>query len=118
VRGALLSPAALEEFRRRVVKRIADQNRQKAPDAKRMAELEAQVGNLADAIMSGALKASPALASRLAAAEAELSGLRARAVPREVVKLDRVIPRISPSHEIFFDKRHINQCRPINKLLI
>jgi site-specific DNA recombinase len=95
VRRALLSPAALEEFRRRVVKRIADQNRrQKAPDAKRMAELKAQVGNLADAIMSGALKASPALASRLAAAEAELSGLRAQAVPREVVKLDRVIPRI------------------------
>jgi site-specific DNA recombinase len=94
VRTALLSPAALEEFRRRVVKRIAEQNRQKAPDAKRVAELEAQVGNLADAIMSGALKASPALASRLAAAEAELAGLRAQAVPREVARLDKVIPRI------------------------
>jgi hypothetical protein len=26
--------------------------------------------------------------------------------------------KISPSHEIFFDKRHIKQYRPINNLLI
>ncbi len=94
VRTALLSPASLEEFRRRIVKRLADQNRQKAPDAKRLAELETQVGNLVDAISSGALKSSPALAARLAAAEAELEGLRRQAIPREVIKLDRAIPRI------------------------
>ena len=84
---------ALEEFRRRVVKRMTEQNRQKAPDAKRIAELEAQVGNLADAIAFGALRASPALASRLSAAEVELEGLRKQAEPREVTKLDRIIPR-------------------------
>jgi F0F1-type ATP synthase membrane subunit b/b' len=66
----------------------------KAPDAKRIAELKAQVGNLADAIASGALKSSPALASRLAAAEAELSTMLAEAAPRELTKLDRVIPRL------------------------
>jgi site-specific DNA recombinase len=94
IRTHLLSPEALAEFRRRVVKRIADEQRQKAPDGKRMAELEMQVGNLADAVMSGALKSSPALASRLAEAESELEALRRQAIPREVVKLDRVIPRI------------------------
>jgi site-specific DNA recombinase len=94
VRSALLSPAALEEFRRRIIKRLADQNRQKAPDLNRVAELETQVCNLVNAIAGGALKSSPALAARLEAAELELAGLRKLAEPREVTKLDRVIPRL------------------------
>jgi len=65
-RSALLSRATLEEFRGRVVKRVADQNRVKAPDGKRVAELEGQVGNLADAIASGALRASPAFREMIA----------------------------------------------------
>ena len=94
VKAALLSPQALEEFRRRIVKRLAEQNRQKAPDAQRMAELEAQIGNLVDAITSGVLKSSPALAARLESAETELAGMRKVAAPQETTKLDRVIPRI------------------------
>jgi hypothetical protein len=117
VRSALLSPAALEEFRRRVVKRVADQNRMKAPDGKRVAELEGQVENLADAIASGALRASPALASRLTAAEAELAKLRQQAQPREVTKLDRIIPGIDDAfRELVADlpnaiKRDVDRAR-------
>jgi hypothetical protein len=59
-----------------------------------VAELEAQVRNLAEAIAAGALRSSPALASRLAAAETELAAMRVQAVPREVSKLDGVNPRI------------------------
>lgn len=94
IRAHLLSPEAIAEFRRRVTKRIAEQNRQPAPDAKRIAELETQVSNLVDAISSGGLMSSPAIGARLAAAEAELAGMRQDAIPREAVKLDRIIPRI------------------------
>jgi site-specific DNA recombinase len=117
VRTALLSPASLEEFRRRIIKRIADQNRQKAPDAKRMAELEAEVNNLVDAITRGALKSSPALAGRLSMVESELEVLRKQAMPREVIKLDRVIPRLDDSFQQLVDdlpnaiKRDIDRAR-------
>jgi hypothetical protein len=94
VREQLLSPAAIKEFRARLIKRIAERNRPAPTNAKRIAELEAQVGNLADAIASGALKSSPALAARLASAEAELERLRQDATPRETIKVDRLIPKI------------------------
>jgi site-specific DNA recombinase len=117
VRNALLSPAALEEFRRRIVKRLADQNRQKTPDPKRIAELEAQIGNLVDAIAGGALKSSPALSARLEAAESELALLRKQAAPRELAKLDRVIPRLDDAfRELVADlpnaiKRDVDRAR-------
>ncbi len=52
----------------------------KAPDgAARIAQLKVEIGNIADAIASGALRASPTMASRLAAAEAELERLETAA---------------------------------------
>jgi site-specific DNA recombinase len=103
VRRNLLSPEAMAEFRRRVLKRLAERNRQPAADPRRIAELEAQIGNLADAIASGALRSSPALASRLASAEADLAALKAHAVPRDAAKLDRVIPRIDDDFRALVD---------------
>ena len=117
VRRELLSPEAIAEFRRRVMKRLADEDRRPAPSAARIAELEGQVGNLADAIATGALKSSPALAARLEAAESELTALREQAKPREVKKLDRVIPRIDDAfRELVADlpnaiKRDVDRAR-------
>jgi hypothetical protein len=100
-----------------VVKRVADQNQAKVPDGKRVAELEGQVENLADAIASGALRASPALSLRLTAAEAELAKLRQQAPPREVTKLDLIIPRVDDAfRELVHDlpnaiKRDVDRAR-------
>jgi|HubBroStandDraft_4_1064222.scaffolds.fasta_scaffold02724_5 site-specific DNA recombinase len=99
IRRELLAPEVLAEFKRRVVKRLADAQRAPAVDHKRIAELEDQVANLAEAIATGALKSSPALAGRLSAAEGELERLRAAAVPREESKVARVIPRIAEGFE-------------------
>jgi hypothetical protein len=55
----------------------------------------AEVANLTDAIATGLLRSSPALAGRLTTAEAELGRLREAAVPKEVKDLDRLIPRVA-----------------------
>ena len=56
--------AALGYVSEFVLKRLAEHKRQPAGDAKRIAELEAQVENLTQAIATGALRNSPALANR------------------------------------------------------
>jgi hypothetical protein len=67
--GRSATPEVLAEFKKRVIKRLASEQRAPAVDQKRIAELEDQVANLAEAIATCALKSSPALASRLSAAE-------------------------------------------------
>ena len=98
IQRVLLSPEGIDEFRRRVVKRLADMRRKPSESKFRVADLEREVGNLADAIASGALKASPALGARLAAAEAELEKLRATEAPAEASKVDRLIPRVADDY--------------------
>jgi site-specific DNA recombinase len=78
IRNNLLSPEKLEELRRRVVQKVAAAPKT-IDHAPRIGQLRDQIGNLADAMASGALKASPALAQRLTAAEAELGQLMAQA---------------------------------------
>ena len=78
IKTELLSPERIADIDRRVSQKIAQQP--KAPNSgPRMQELRTQIENLADAIAAGALKASPALAGRLAATEAELAHLAALA---------------------------------------
>ena len=99
IRRELLAPKVLAEFKKRVMKRLTDQQRQVVVDPRRIAELESTVSNLADAIAAGALKCSPALASRLATAESELSRLREAAVPRETANVERLIPRLADAFQ-------------------
>ena len=78
IKADLLSPEKLEDIKRRVAQKIAA--KPKVVDgAPRIAQLRTQIGNLADAVASGALKASPALAERLAGAEVELAQLMTQA---------------------------------------
>jgi hypothetical protein len=117
LRRELLSPEAIAEFRRRVIKRMAEQQRRPAASAARIAALKSQVVNLVEAIATGALKSSPALAARLQAAESELAALRDQETPREVRKVDRVIPRIDEAfRELVADlpnaiKRDVDRAR-------
>ncbi len=62
-----------------------------ADNGKQIGKLKAKVDNLADAIAGGALKSSPALASRLAKAEKELATLEAA---EPAPKAAQMIPKL------------------------
>jgi hypothetical protein len=78
VKRDLLRPEVLEEIRRRLVKAMTGQARRQRPpsSAPRIRTLKAEIANLADAIASGMLRVSPALADRLRNAEDELAVLQ------------------------------------------
>ena len=80
IKVEMRSPTVIME----ICKRVRAALRAKAPKAPdntaRIAKLRAEVDNLADAVASGALRASPTLANRLATAEAELQQLQDAAV--------------------------------------
>jgi site-specific DNA recombinase len=78
IKADLLSPERLEALGRRVAQKVAA-GPKAANTAPRISELRRQIENLAEAIANGALRASPALAERLAAGEAELGRLTAQA---------------------------------------
>jgi site-specific DNA recombinase len=77
IKEDLQDPAVIDEIERRVRAITRQQRQPKADSGKRVAELRREIGNLADAIASGLLKSSPALAQRLQAAEANLARLEA-----------------------------------------
>jgi site-specific DNA recombinase len=93
VKRDLRDPAVIAEVERRYTMAIAARakNSAKLDQSVRIAELERQISNLADAIASGLLRSSPVLAQRLAAAEAELERLKS-----ERQQKARVIARIAP----------------------
>jgi hypothetical protein len=65
----------------------------KADHSARIGELQREVGNLTEAIASGLLKSSPALAKRLTVTESELSRLQAER-DRKLPALGNILPRI------------------------
>jgi hypothetical protein len=87
IKRELLSPAAIEEAQRRVAK-LANR---KVPQGqgKAIARVQHEITNLTDAIASGALRSSPALAARLEAAERDLARLKARESQRRVAPCRR-----------------------------
>jgi hypothetical protein len=96
IRRAMQSQEVIDEICRRY--RAARRNpKSKAPDVTeaRMIELRAQVDNLADAIATGALRNSPALATRLAAAERELAELAESRAPVPLRLDTRVTPLLT-----------------------
>jgi hypothetical protein len=103
IRRELLAPEAIEEFRRRLVKRMAEQNRKPDGRSERLAELEREVANLADAVAQGLLRTSPALAQRMATAEADLAKLRAADVPPQLAKVERILPRVVDGYRELVD---------------
>jgi hypothetical protein len=65
------------------------------PQKNRLTTVEREVANLTDAIASGMLRASPAIADRLAQAEAELARLKAAPPPVKAANLERLIPEVA-----------------------
>lgn len=88
----LRDPAVIAEAERRFAKALAERTRPDPRAAARVAELGHEIENLVGAIAGGLLKASPALAKRLAAAEEELARLQAAQQVRAPV-IARIAPR-------------------------
>ena len=76
IREDLTDPAVIEEFQRRAQAALR-RERPKADHGRRIAQLQAEVANLTDAIASGLLRSSPALAQKLTITEEELARLEA-----------------------------------------
>ncbi len=88
IKRELRSPVVIKEICRRA-RAALNAPKPKAPDsAPRIAQLKAEIGNIADAIASGVLRASPTLANRLSAAEAELKHLETAAQEATAPKAD------------------------------
>lgn len=102
VKRDLLTPGVVEEVRRRLVKSINAPKKAAPSPVARVKALRAEIQNLTDAIAAGMLRASPALADRLARAEAELATLQATpAAP--VVKIDQ-LPALMARYQRLVDE--------------
>lgn len=85
-------PELIAEVERRY-RRALPGRKPKADLGRRATELRQEIENLADAIVGGLLKSSPALARKLATAETELSRLQ---VPRpEKAHVLAMVPRVA-----------------------
>jgi DNA invertase Pin-like site-specific DNA recombinase/Skp family chaperone for outer membrane proteins len=97
IKRDLSSPEIVEHVRKELTRRL----RTPTPtvDARRVKQLEREIDNLVSAVASGALRTSPALAARLAEAEAELAALKA--APPDKAPVERLLPRLD---ELFLAK--------------
>lgn len=94
LRKDLGDPAIVEEVERRVRKAMAERTRLQPEDGgARIEHVRREIGNLTDAIASGVLKSSPAMAQRLAAAETELARLL-KAKASKPLPVTKIAPRI------------------------
>ncbi|MGH6741858.1 MAG: recombinase family protein, partial [Bradyrhizobium sp.] len=76
IKKDLRDEEVVAEIERRFRAALRQSNQPKADYGKRIAELGREIENLADAVASGLLKSSPALATRLQVAEKELARLQ------------------------------------------
>jgi site-specific DNA recombinase len=94
IREELSRPEVVAEARKRIVAALRARKKPSPPSADRIAKLEREVAALVDAIAQGSLRASPALAARLAATEAELDGLRVPVSTADDMMVEHVAPGI------------------------
>ncbi len=88
IKRDLRSPEVIEEIVRRVRAALRARVGKELDYSARIAKLRAEVENLADAVAAGALRRSPSIATRLAAAEGELERLTvAQAEASQVVEI-------------------------------
>jgi hypothetical protein len=95
IKRDLLAPELSDEVRRYVRQGVRAKGRGAAP-VNRLAEVEKEITNLTDAIATGALRASPAIAERLMQAEAELARLKVTAAQAATApNVERMIPQVA-----------------------
>lgn len=97
----MLDDDTVEYVREAVIKMVREQGNTKPNTANRRRLLEAEIANLTDAIASGGLHASQAIAARLQEAEAALADLQKAAEPPSVRKIERLLPCFVAEHRAF-----------------
>jgi DNA invertase Pin-like site-specific DNA recombinase len=99
IRTQLASDEAFAETRRRVARLLkSEPTATPADHAKAISKAKAQVANLTDAIASGALRSSAAIAERLRAAEAELERLQAAQAAPKLPPVERLLPGLEADY--------------------
>jgi site-specific DNA recombinase len=88
VKRQMRDPVIIKEICAQVRAALRAPKPKASDSAPRIAQLKTEIGNIADAIASGALRASPTMANRLAAAEAELDSLETAARQSAAPKAD------------------------------
>jgi site-specific DNA recombinase len=89
-----LSPEVIQEITLRVRAEVRRPKPKDIDHKPRIAQLRAEVGNMVEAIATGVLKASSALATRLATAEAEIEEMERAQAASAVPKAD-VLPHLA-----------------------
>lgn len=102
IKRELLSEDAIQAAIDAAHRVIREQAEQPTADPARIEELRTEIENLTDAIASGALKSSPALADRLVRAEREIEALETQAA-RPAVQAMQMIPRIAHEYRAWID---------------
>jgi site-specific DNA recombinase len=92
IKGQLSDPAAIAAISQGVRAEMRRPVKVVPSNGKRIAELQATLANLVDAVGSGAFRASPTLAGKLAATESELERLQAeKAVPMPGANVEKLL---------------------------
>ena len=94
IRTRLIQPTVIEEARRRVVSALKKSGHGDESLKARAETLKAEVANLTDAIASGVLRASKAIAERLAGTETELERIETQLVRESKRNVTDLTPRI------------------------
>jgi site-specific DNA recombinase len=89
------------EMRRIRRERSETLGRDRAAREAHLTKLRAEVANLVDAIATGSLRSSPALAARLSATEVKLASLESQAIAddAEMAKVAELLPRVSDRYK-------------------
>lgn len=90
----ILQPVTLEKARKRLVAALQAEGQPDKALERRIAAMRDEIGNLADAIASGALRGSRIIAERLVSAEAELASLLARQTQTPEGIVAKLTPRV------------------------
>lgn len=95
IKSDLLTPEIIADIGRETRQSLRGKTRvTPAPDPKRLASVEEEIGNLVNAIANDALRASRAMAERLAQAETELAALKVAAHPVKTADIERLVGRV------------------------
>jgi site-specific DNA recombinase len=104
IKNDLLAPDVMAEVRRQVQQIVRENARTLPDEGNRLQVVEREVANLTDAIASGTLRASAAIAERLARAEGELARLHAAPQPRRPPNVERLLPQVTERYRALVER--------------
>jgi site-specific DNA recombinase len=104
IKSDLLTPEIIADIGREARQSLREAARATPPsDPRRLASVEEEIRNLVDAIASGALSASPAMAERLAQVEAELAALKVAARPVKPAEIERLVGLVVDRYRVIVE---------------